>query len=346
MFKHLEGARLGLFIFLGTVLLVISIFLLGSKESLFTSTTEIKSYFNTVEGLKTGAPVRLSGYDVGSVSDISLASDTSGRVEVKMRIDNTLLHFIRLDSEASIETEGLVGKKVVTVTPGSPDQSLITEGGTIKSKNPVNVTQIIEETQAVMANLKVMTKDFSDIFSKINQGEGSIGKLVNDEQLYYSAVSITRTADKSLTTLTSRLSEITDFIVGVGGNVKNILGSVDSAVVDVRNLVKMVNDGKGVLGALISDESLSDSLKTTINNLTTTSKGAVMATSRLAENMEALKHNWLFKSYFEQRGYWDALEYEREIDAKLLELRNQNKLLDDRIRELLELEKKADSQKK
>lgn len=346
MLKNLEGARLGLFIFLGTVLLVISIFLLGSKENLFTSTTEIRAYFGSIEGLKTGAPVRLSGYDVGSVSEISLASDTSGRVEVKMRINNDLLHFIRLDSEASIETEGLVGKKVVTITPGSPEQSLISENGVIKSKNPVNVSQIIEETQAVMSNLKIMTKDFAEIFAKINQGEGSVGKLINDDQLYYAAVNITKTADKSLTTLTSRLSEITDFIVGVGGSVKNILVNVDSAVVDVRNLVSTVNAGKGVLGALIADNKMSDTLKTMINNLTVTSKNAVIASSRLAENMEALKHNWLFKSYFEQRGYWDALEYEREIDAKLIELRNQNKLLDDRIKELLELEKRTEKTQK
>jgi len=66
--------------------------------------------------LKNGAPVRLSGYDIGSVSTISLTSDTSALVEVKMRIDNNLKHFIRIDSEAAVETEGLVGKKIVSVT--------------------------------------------------------------------------------------------------------------------------------------------------------------------------------------------------------------------------------------
>ncbi|MCX7875210.1 MAG: hypothetical protein N2321_03465, partial [Melioribacteraceae bacterium] len=60
MLKQLEGARLGIFIFLGTVLLVISIFLLGNKEKLFTQTIEIKTYFDQIEGLKPGAPVRLS----------------------------------------------------------------------------------------------------------------------------------------------------------------------------------------------------------------------------------------------------------------------------------------------
>ena len=87
MFKHFEGARLGLFVFLGTVLLVVAIFLVGNKESLFIKSVYIKSYFTTVEGLRTGAPVRLSGLDIGSVSNIRLVEDTTGRVEVTMRID-------------------------------------------------------------------------------------------------------------------------------------------------------------------------------------------------------------------------------------------------------------------
>jgi phospholipid/cholesterol/gamma-HCH transport system substrate-binding protein len=56
--------------------------------------------------------------------------------------------------------------------------------------------------------------------------------------------------------------------------------------------------------------------------------------------MEALKHNWLFKSYFEQRGYWDKLQYEKDLDSKIFMLQKQNKILDDKIREMLELQDK------
>ena len=117
MFKQLEGARLGIFIFLGTVMLVLSIFLLGNKEKLFSSTIEIKAYFNQIEGLKPGAPVRLSGYDVGSVQSISLESGSNGRVEVVLNIDIALKKFIRIDSQAAVETEGLVGKRLLQSHP-------------------------------------------------------------------------------------------------------------------------------------------------------------------------------------------------------------------------------------
>ncbi len=340
MLKQLEGARLGIFIFLGTILLIISIFLIGNKEKLFTSTIEIKAYFKQIEGLKSGAPVRLSGYDVGSVSAISLGSDTSRMVEVKMRIDDNLKHFIRLDSEASIETEGLVGKKIVSITPGSPNEAEISEGGIIKSKSPVNVAKIIEQTEAVMSYMKDLTKDFSEIFAKVNRGEGSIGKLINDDQLYNSTVRITQTADKSLTTITNRLDEISNIIVSTTGSIKSILTDVDGTIADIHKVINKVNNGEGALGALISDRQTGDSIKTIVKNLTRTSDQARVAVDRLAENMEALKHNWLFKGYFEQRGYWDTAQYEKQIDNKLEELKQQNEILEARTKELKELETK------
>ncbi|MBI1937630.1 MAG: MCE family protein [Ignavibacteriales bacterium] len=340
MLKQFEGARLGIFIFIGTILLVLSIFLIGNKEKLFVSTLEIKTYFNQIEGLKSGAPVRLSGYDIGSVSEIKLVDGKTGNVEVKMRIETNLIHFIRLDSFASIETEGLVGKKIVSVTPGSADHEVIRDGGILKSKNPVNIAAIIEQTESTMSYLKNLIKDLSEIITKTNQGEGTIGKLVNDEKLYYSAVQITQTADKSLKEMTGRLTEISDILVDLGKNVKGIINNVDDATADVKNLISNIEKGDGIAGAILTDKKLGDSLKTMITNFTKTSDDMRSATSSLAENMEALKHNWLFKGYFEERGYWNKEQYEKEINTKLEDLKKQNEILDVKIKQLLELEQK------
>jgi phospholipid/cholesterol/gamma-HCH transport system substrate-binding protein len=344
MLRNLEGARLGIFIFIGTVLLVISIFLLGNKEKLFTGTIEIKTYFNQIEGLKPGAPVRLSGYDIGSVSSISLVDEKSGNVEIKMRIDNDLKHFIRLDSQAAIETEGLVGKKIVTISPGSQNIAEINDGGIIKSKSPLNISAIMEQTESTISYLKDLTKDLSEIVAKVNKGEGTIGKIVNDDKLYESAVAITRNADKSLNAVTQRLNSVSDIIINMTTSIKSIITNVDDAITDVRSVVNKINNGEGALGALVSDKKLADSIKTVITNITKTSEDARMATSSLAENMEALKHNWLFKGYFEGRGYWNKVEYENEIDAKMEELNKQNKILDEKIKEMLELQRKLEQE--
>lgn len=343
MFKHFEGARLGIFIFVGTVLLVLAIFLVGNKESIFTDSIMIRTYFTDVAGLRTGASVRLSGMNIGSVSDVKLVPDTTGRVEVTMRINKELRQFIRLDSEASIETEGLVGSKIIAISPGSQDMEIIEDNGVIKAKAPLSMSKIIEETQGVIGYLKTLTKNLSEIVEKVNRGEGTIGRIVNDDELYFAAVGITKSADSSLVKMTQRLNEITEFIVGMGSGVEHIVSNVDSSVADINELISTVKKGEGVLGALISDRSSYDSIKTVINNLVLTTQNAKIGTESFIENMEALKHNWLFKGYFEQRGYWKKEEYETKIDMKIDSLKNTTKHLEEQLKELKLLKQKVNA---
>jgi phospholipid/cholesterol/gamma-HCH transport system substrate-binding protein len=341
MFKQFEGARLGIFIFIGTVFLVLSILLLGNKESLFVRTITIKTFFQRVEGLKKGAPVRLSGYDIGSVSGINLADDTTGRVEVSMRIDESYIKFIRLDSKASIETEGLVGKMLVTISPGAQSKEVIQEGGIIQAKAPINLAEIFQETNEILSNVKNFTKDFSDIVMKINSGEGSIGKLVNDNQLYNSVTGVVSSADKSLNEITGKMKEISNMFTGLYGSMEKISNNIESATGDVKGIIGDIKGGKGVIGSLLNDTKSYDSLKTIINNFTTTSSNVVKISEKFSENMEALKHNWLFKSYFEQRGYWDKADYEKDLDKKLKEIKERTEELDKKIDELKKLEKET-----
>ncbi|KUO63669.1 hypothetical protein APF79_00240 [bacterium BRH_c32] len=343
MFKQLEGARLGIFIFIGTILLVVSIFLIGSKESLFVSTIKIKTYFEAIEGLKAGAPVRLSGYDIGNVSSIELSDDNSGRVLVVLDIQDDMRHLIRLDSEAAVETEGIVGRKLVTITPGSPNLDIVQDYGFIKAKSPLNISAVIDEAKQTLGYLKVIAEDFSEMTAKVNRGEGTLGKLINDDQLYNATVSITKTADKSLDSLTTKFSEISDYIVSFGENLKSIIKNADETMISVKNIVTSIENGEGVAGALLKDERMTDSVKSMITNFTRTAKNVDIATVKLAENMEALKHNWLFKSYFEERGYWDVSEYQKELDAKLQEIQTQKLILDSKIDEMKELQKKLDN---
>ncbi|MDD3557616.1 MAG: MlaD family protein [Melioribacteraceae bacterium] len=345
MFKHFEGARLGLFVFVGTVLIVLSIFLIGNKEKLFVQTIEIKTYFQTIEGLRKGAPVWLSGYNIGSVRDISLAADTTGRVEVKMNIDNDVRQFIRLDSEASIETEGLVGKKIIKITPGSHDKEVIADGGIIKSKDPINVMEIVEDSRSVIKNLDDISREFSEIVLKVNQGEGTVGKLVNDDELYSSTVSIIQTADTSLYAVNKWFGQIIDFTDTLNLGIKNIAANIDHAITDIRFLIDDFRHGEGVIGKFMSDPSTYDSVMTVVDNLIKTTEATKEGALKLSENMEALKHNWLFKAYFEERGYWDAAEFDNEINQKLEGLNKKSEEIDAKLKELDKLKSEIESRK-
>jgi phospholipid/cholesterol/gamma-HCH transport system substrate-binding protein len=339
MDKTLANAKLGIFIFLGSTLLVIGIFLLGNKDQLFASTFTVKAYFETIEGLRNGASVRFGGIDVGAVKEIKILDDTSGRVEVSMRIKTDIKRFIRKNSVATIETEGLVGNKIVMLTMGSENFEPIADGGTIQSREPLGFAAVIEETQGILAYTKEMTKNLSDIMDRINKGEGTIGKILTDDELYYAATKLTKSADKSLVNLTDDLKDVLELFDQLGSGVENVVENVNKVVADIDSLMIGVQEGKGLMGSLLTDKGKeAESLNQILENIVQVTEESKLGASRLAENMEALKHNWLFKSYYENRGYWDKAEFEQQIDDKLLELNSKMKLLDEKIDELKILE--------
>lgn len=343
MLDSFKGARLGIFIFIGSAIIVLSVFLIGNKDSLFEDTIRVKSYFSQVEGLKTGAPVRLSGYDVGTVTSINIVDEIPARIELLLDIEKDVIKFIRLNSEATIATEGLVGKKIVAITPGSEEYEVIQDGGTLKSKDPVNMGEIFEEARGIVVNLQSVSKDFAEITARVNTGEGTIGKLINDDELYNSTVKVTQTADKSLSSITGRMENIADIIIDLSDEFQTMSSNLDNTISDINNIIARINRGEGALGALIADEAVDDSVKIMISNLVQTTREVLDGTQGFAENMEALKHNWLFKSYFEERGYWDKAEYEKEINRKLEEIRRQNTILEERLKELRKYEETSDS---
>lgn len=346
MFKDLSGAKLGIFIFIGSTLLVIGIFLLGNKEALFRPTFTVKAYFKNIEGLRNGAPVRLGGIDVGSVKNIEIVKDTTGKVEVSMRLHNEIQRFIRKDTRASIETEGLVGNKVVILAIGSSTADPIEDGGTIQAKEPVGFAAVVEETQGIMSYTKEMTKNMSEIFEKINKGEGTVGKILTDEKLYNQATELTKRADQSLSAVITELEKVSEIFKGLGSGVSEVITNVNRAVTQIDTIINSVNEGRGMLGQVLLEGSRYDSMFTfTMSEIQKTSIDARLAASRLAENMEALKHNWLFKSYFEDRGYWDKAEYQEQINSSLRELDEKIKIIDQRIETLKRLEEKVSIQK-
>jgi phospholipid/cholesterol/gamma-HCH transport system substrate-binding protein len=222
---------------------------------------------------------------------------------------------------------------------GSDRADIISDGGTILSKEPLSFADVIDETQGILSYTKEMTKNLSEIIARVNSGEGTIGKILNDEELYNAATNITKTADRSLTSLTDDLRNIISLFDELGRGVETVVKNTNNVVAGIDTLLKGVSEGKGVLGTLMTDQGTEGkSINKILENLVQVSEDTKTSASRLAENMEALKHNWLFKTYFENRGYWDKADFERQIDTKLLELNEKIQILDKKIIELKSLE--------
>jgi phospholipid/cholesterol/gamma-HCH transport system substrate-binding protein len=189
-----QTIRLGAFILVTLGILGFFVFLVGSMESRFESHYQLRAQFQNVKGLNEGADVRVGGIRKGTVRRIELPSQPNGKVTVVMDLAKATQSIVKQDSVAVIKTEGLLGDKYVEVSFGSAEAGRVKGGETIASEPPLDISdlygkadQILDTTQAALQNVQAASGDLSGITSKINQGRGTIGALVNDKSVYQQA---------------------------------------------------------------------------------------------------------------------------------------------------------------
>ena len=163
-------------------------------ESRFESNYQLKAQFQNVKGLNEGADVRVGGIRKGTVRRIELPSQPDGKVTVVMDLGKATQNIVKHDSVAAIKTEGLLGDKYVEVAFGSAEAGRVNSGETIAGEPPLDISDlygkadtILDSAQAALQNIQSASGDLSGITSKINQGRGTIGALVNDKKIYEQA---------------------------------------------------------------------------------------------------------------------------------------------------------------
>jgi len=186
-----RAARLGAFIIATLAVLAAGIFIIGGKQYLFTPTYRLKAQFATVVGLDPGAEVRIGGVRSGSVREIKLPNRPDGKITVLLDLQRSTHEIIKQDSVAAIETEGLLGNEYVSITFGSAQAPNVNDDDTIATLPPLVIADlmkkadgILDTSQAALNNVSVTTANLSSITGKINQGQGTIGALVNDKKIY------------------------------------------------------------------------------------------------------------------------------------------------------------------
>jgi phospholipid/cholesterol/gamma-HCH transport system substrate-binding protein len=171
--------KLGLFVILGLVVFTGTIYLIGKQQYLFGSTFHLKVQFKTVSGLKEGNNVRFSGINVGTINAIELITDTS--VMVDLVIKKNIQQFIKTDAIASIGSDGLMGDKVLTITPGIGNSGSVKNNDMIGSKSAVEMSDIMGGLKASVDNAAVITAQLAQFSYKINNGNGALTRLISDE---------------------------------------------------------------------------------------------------------------------------------------------------------------------
>ncbi|MEO8254030.1 MAG: MlaD family protein, partial [Flavobacterium sp.] len=166
---------------LGIAILFLIIFFIGSNQNLFTSKFKIYSNFRNVSGLQIGGQVRFSGIAVGTIENIAIINDSTVNIEALM--DNDVRKFIKTNSKASITSEGVIGSKILTISQGSTNLPQVKDGATIASLEPLEFDAIMSSVKVTAENAEIITNELAVLLNNVNNGKGTIGKLMNDKEM-------------------------------------------------------------------------------------------------------------------------------------------------------------------
>jgi len=192
-----QKIKIGLFVIVGLVVVFLGIFLIGSQKSMFNSTFGVHGIFKNVNGLMVGNNVRFAGINVGVVEGINIVSDSA--VQVDLTLNNNVKKFIKKDSKMAIGSDGLMGDKLIVITPGGLTSRVVVENGDrLNTINPLDVDKIINKLTKVADNAEELTSNLTAIVRDINQGKGSLGKLLKNDQI---AKDLAHTVSSAKTTI-------------------------------------------------------------------------------------------------------------------------------------------------
>ena len=177
-------ARLGAFIVVALAVLAAGVFIIGSKNYLFSSTYRLKAQFDNVAGLTNGADVQVGGVHSGTVHSIDLPHKPGEKVTVVMDLDKSTHEIIKQDSVASIETEGVLGNQFLAISFGSAGQADVKDGDVIESEPPLLMADMLKKANGMLDSSQQATLHLNSVSAKIDSGQGTVGALVNDKQLY------------------------------------------------------------------------------------------------------------------------------------------------------------------
>ena len=336
---RIQTWAIGAFILAGLGLFTAILFLIGNRQKAFGKHVELYTEFSNLGGVANGAKVRVSGLDAGKLKKIEVPTGPSGRFRIELQIDEKVRGMVRKDSVVTIETEGVVGDKFISIRKGTEKAEEATAGSTLPSKEPLDIGDLMEKGSGM---LKEVQGTITDVQGRVDVALDSITKTVNH-------------AD--------------NLIVGVQPNVNKIARDGSAVVGKIDTMVSDLNAGKGPAGLLLKDNDTRQQLQTTLANVQQTSanvdqasvranqmiddfqkRGLVektdatlnnvqamsqqlnttlqdalgednmgangaanlretlsnvnQSTRNLAEDTDALKHNFFFRGYFKKRGFY------------------------------------------
>ena len=289
--------RVGLTVLFASITLGVLTFLMSGTTGLFTPKIILKSYFDNAGGLREGAPVRLQGVDVGNVTKVRVVADKPlTPVEVTLKVTSRYRALMKKDSVTSLSTAGVLGETYIDIDSSHAKGPAVSDGDTLATRETPDIQDVVRQSQGTLQNLDALLKRTDRILAFVESGQGSIGKLIYDPQLYNQFASTVnefkgivdqiRNGEGSLGKLVSddeaynkvisavdKLNAIVDDMQQGKGTAGKFLkdpglyNNANDTIANVKRLTDDINAGKGALGKLAKDDALAQKLDNTITKL-------------------------------------------------------------------------------
>lgn len=276
--------KVGLLVAFGLIFLLWASFS-GGGSSFFYSKKPLHTVLNTANGIIAGAPVRLSGVEVGKVDEIKLIGKSlTEQVFVTMLIEDRVWFNIKKDSKATLGTIGMLGDKYIELTPGSPELPELAPGDFIEGRVAGDLLTLVDHAPEMVGNLQHLAQALGNLATKLEGTDGTLGKLIHSDSLYEALTLASRRAADLVARLDSQLPPLLEGATSaaqgfaqVAKSATDTTGTVgrlimdDAAYVRLLSLVSRFDSlaagleaGKGTAGALLKDETVYADLHKTI----------------------------------------------------------------------------------
>jgi len=305
----------GIFITLGILILVAAVFTIGGQHKAFVKSVRVHILFDDVQGLQPGNNVWLSGMKVGTVKSINFYHNS--QVAVTLSIEKKAAPHIAADARARVSTDGLVGNKIVVISGGTDGARPIADNDSLQSEHLPGTQEMFATLQASNANLLEITGNLKTISKRLSDGQGTIGKLINDPAIadhLKTSIDHLRTAAANSEHLIANLEDFstrlkqpdglasqlaTDTTVfnrikGAAARLNEAANQAGEFTSSLKQAGEGLNDKNAPVGILLHDEDAGADLQRTLKNLRISSK-------ELSDDLEALQHNFLLRGFFRKK---------------------------------------------
>ena len=312
----------GIFIITGVTLFSLGIFLIGSRHEAFSHHVLLYTNFSDLDGVTKGSKVQVAGMDAGQITKIDVPGSPNGQFRVQMKVDDQFNGLVRTDSVVTVDTEGVVGNTFLTIHPGSPGASIAPANSVLQSKAPITLSELLDHGLGVMNDADATMKQLggklnvaldgvngavgnaNDLLVGLKEGHGTAGMLLRDDTVATQIRGTLASVHSTTSNLNQASAQVRSMLVDIQQRqlpqkLDDTMGKIDSASSQADATIGQVRQSLDqALGPDANGVTAAQNINETLSNINA-------ATGNMAEDTEALKHNFFFKGFFNHRGYYN-----------------------------------------